>query len=336
MKRIVVCICAIMLLLSLCACESKQEKEAKLAYSEKRYADVVSVMEGETTDDPELLDMLTFSQAVISYEGKDYQTVVKLLENKSDDDPECLDMLAYSKANIAFAADDYDSVLQLIGADEHYSDDEIVMESWERVFTNTFDNADAEAYSEYAKMNGAPIVLALEIITDHCNDFDYDAFLFLDEVIDELSEGELLNNLTAYNQENMKTRTKAFLKGTWEWQMDQDTKSLVEIHVSDDDNQCVGYLTQVGDDLIRYSYHLGEVYWKEFVFDEEGKLVSMYNLTKLAGGQPVGSNAIIDIYFESDTMLIGLQKRNWFYNSQTVTPDRTWVKISDNYLSEQP
>ena len=121
-------------------------------------------------------------------------------------------------------------------------------------------------------------------------------------------------------------RTKAFLKGTWEWQQDYEEKTRVEVFVSEDDSECVGVVKNVGTSLSWYRYEVGEVYWKDFLF-EEGVLVSSFNLTKLQNGDPIGSTAFYTLYFDSGTIHIQLAPKS--SRHRITNSIRTWVKTTD-------
>lgn len=198
--------------------------------------------------------------------------------------------------------------------------------AWAEMLTEAYIYNDAKAYNSLVK-DGAPVDLAVSIITDACQEFDYNAFLFMDSLIKEARGGDLAEKLRMYDESSKKTRLKAFLSGTWEWVDEQEEHTLVEIQVSEDDSKCVGFIVQMGTSLGWYRYTVGEVYWWNFQFEEEN-LVDVMNRTRTTGGVSYENHATPFIYMESNRMMLELGKSN---DPRTTlsTKSRTWVKITD-------
>lgn len=198
--------------------------------------------------------------------------------------------------------------------------------AWAEMLYEAYVNNDVKAYNSIVK-DGAPVDLAVNIITDACQEFDYNAFLFMDSLIKEDRVGYLAEQLRAYSENSKKTRLKAFLSGTWEWVDEQESHTLVEVQVNEDDSKCVGFIVQVGTSLEWYRYTVGEVYWWNFQFDEEN-LVEMMNRTRTTGGVSYENHAFPFIYMDSNRMMLELGDSN---NPLTTlsTRARTWVKVTN-------
>jgi len=280
----------------LCGCSAKHIKDAKEAFAQKRYEDVVEALDGITVKDTEVIRIQAISEAYISYENEDHQRVVDLL-----------------------------------GKDKSYNNEQILMESWEKVFKGSAEAYDTDTFLKYAEMDYAPAEVASDSIIRQCDNYDYDMFLFLDQVTEEVKPGSLKTLLKAYSQDHGKTRTKAFLKGTWEIQSsDDEVKTRVDLYVSDDDAQCMGTIIQTDPNATKYRFYQGEAYWNQLVFEGD-QLVSLNNLAKTQYGRELWIPADVTLFFENDTMCLQFDEINWFYGTRMISTNATWMKISKEY-----
>lgn len=365
MQRKIALVLVLLLIVLLCgACESKQVSEAKTAFLEGRYGDVISLLkEQDVLEDDSLLriwklstaavaydageyqkvvdslhgidisqelyfaDLLLFSNAFLEFNQGNHENVVELLSGKILRDDEALnDIYNYSNAYLAYQNEDNLLVLDYLGENTRFSDDEIVLGAWKKVVLEAITEKNAETLCRYIDNRNSPTEFIYSIIARECESFNYDAFLIMDYLMENTKNEDLIERFQSFLKDNVKTRTKAFLKGTWELQSKNENKTTVNIHVVDDDTQCVGVVVKVGDDEKIYKFFSGEVYWKEFIF-EDGMLVGLFNQAKTQYGDAVGLQASVKVFFAPEVLNIQLPNKS-ASGLRVVNRDRTWVKIS--------
>ena len=152
------------------------------------------------------------------------------------------------------------------------------------------------------------------------NAFEYSAFCFVDELINELPEGYLRNKLSTYYENNEKTRVKAFLRGDWKMVYDAETgdEAIVTIHVYEEDSKCVAFLTKVSTFMERYFYEVNDLYWQDFSF-ENNQPISIHTLVRSTDGSTEGSIASFKLDMEAGEIHIHV--------TGTDVSDRIWQKV---------
>ena len=83
MKRIITLLLATVMIFVLSSCESENVKNAKAAYNEGKYSEVVELLSQEEDLSDSSKDMLTVSEANVLFENKDYVGAVKKLVTSS-------------------------------------------------------------------------------------------------------------------------------------------------------------------------------------------------------------------------------------------------------------
>ena len=176
-NKIRVVVMVVLICFLLCACESQNIRDSRVAFLEKRYEDVIILLENEKIDDPEIMKYLHFSQAMkaysegmyssvvdylrhedlseepefeeilvlsrayIAFENKEFQKVNELLSSiEQIDDVAIRDMQEYSIAQIAFADGRYEEVVDILGDKEQYNADPIVKDSWKVILSQYISN----------------------------------------------------------------------------------------------------------------------------------------------------------------------------------------------------
>ncbi len=163
----------------------------------------------------------------------------------------------------------------------------------------------------------------VEKVKEACAALDYDAFLFLDELIGALPEGDCKDALTQYAEESQITRLQAFLNGTWAWYYDQAMKPIVVELTVTPDGTGSGIVKQAGGHLARYRFAAGDVYWKDFEY-QSGNAFTCYNLTKNGYGTVFGANASATVDFENEVLHMHLTSDSLKVNDE----DRDWVRFT--------
>ena len=321
MKKGFIIAITLSLCITLCACESKAVKEAKAAYAEGNYEQVVATLSGEEITDEEVSNILFLSEVHVAYSNAEYQKVVDMLADYETDQTELQEMLTVSKANVAFSDKNYYEVVTLLCENESKTECGVYADAL-TILTedalNAFDTETIVALYETDESIGETVS---EFITDACSAFNYDAFLWLDKLVEMLPDSELKDNLSTYSAENGKTRTKAFMKGEWKIVYDEETQDadIVTLHVHEDDAKCVGFLTQVSEYLEDFYYEPNDLYWQDFIFDGNVP-VTVFNLTRYSNGVTNGKISTVELDIEAGKMYIHV--------TGTTRPDRIYEKVA--------
>ena len=253
-KGLSVILACIMLMLVFCSCESEQVKQAKEAYAEGKYAEVVELLSQEDNLNDSAQDMLTVSEANVMYENKEYLEAVKKITSSSAgiQNEQYEEMFNAALAD-AIANKSADNVLELLKIDESKGD------------------------------------AVYEAVTTACNEKDYNGFLVLDGLVEKLEDGDLKTKLATFDEEFDILRAEAFMVGTWERQ-DEGYDILPKVKVIPYDNNLVGRLIKVGDKQKEYHFQKDDIYWKDFEFESAKRFVCN-NLTRYSDGTPEGATA---------------------------------------------
>ena len=83
LKKTTVIFIGIIMILLLCSCDSEEVKQAKEAYADGNYDQVVELLSGQEDLSQEAQDMLTVSEANTAYENKEYMEAVTKLASTS-------------------------------------------------------------------------------------------------------------------------------------------------------------------------------------------------------------------------------------------------------------
>ena len=264
-RRISFLICCIMLAVFLCACESEQVKQAKTAYKDGKYSEVVELLSKEENLSDSAQNMLAVSEANVMYENKEYvEAVKKLASSKDGIKAEQFEEMFNAALTDAIANKSADDVIELLKLDESKSD------------------------------------AVYDAVTKACNDKDYNGFVVLDGMVEKLKDGDLKTKLSAFGEEHDLLRAEAFLVGTWERQ-DEDSETKPLVVVIPYKNNLVGRLEVVGDEQKQWHFEKDDVYWKDFEF-ESGERFYCYNLTRYDDGTVAGDTASCIINYEEGTI----------------------------------
>lgn len=270
MKKIIsVLLSCIIFILLCCSCESEQVKQAKAAYSDGKYSEVVELLSKEENLSESSQDMLTISEANVLYENKEYLEAVKKLASSKDGlQNEQYEEMFSEALNDAIANKSADNVIELLQLDDSKQD------------------------------------VIYEAVTTACNDKDYNGFLVLDGLIEKLEDGDLKTKFASFNDEYDLLRAEAFLVGTWEWQIEGNEK-FTKVKVVPYNNNLIGRIAEVGSDLEDYHYATDDMYWENFEFESDTSFI-VSNLTKTQDGTAMPQVSSGKIDYESGEIEINV------------------------------
>lgn len=165
-----------------------------------------------------------------------------------------------------------------------------------------------------------------EKVQEECNALNYDVFLFLDELIEKLPEGECRSSLSQYAGESEVIRLQAFLNGTWAWYFEEGVvnPAIVELNINPDGTG-TGIVVKAGGDLVKYRFVKGDVYWRDFEY-QSGNAYSCYNLTKTTSGTVHGATASVTVDYENEVLHMHLTP----ISHSVSNPDRDWVRYEQD------
>lgn len=285
MKKIVAIALIMNLCFSLCACGSSAKTDAKEKFKNENYEDVVAILEKEENLDDEMTEMLTVSKANVAYSNNDYIEVISILQDS-----------------------------------DTKQEQEIYVKSMEVLLDKALNEYNTELLVTLYSMDTSIEDSVFEAIINKANAFEYSAFCFVDELINELPEGYLRNKLSTYYENNEKTRVKAFLRGDWKMVYDAEIgdEAIVTIHVYEEDSKCVAFLTKVSTFMERYFYEVNDLYWQDFSF-ENNQPISIHTLVRYTDGSTGGSIASFKLDMEAGEIHIHV--------TDTDVSDRIWQKV---------
>ena len=265
MKRIITLLISAFLVFTLCSCESENVKNAKAAYEEGKYSEVIELLSQEENLNDNTKDMLAVSEANVLYENKEYvEAVKKLAETSEGIQSEQFEEWFNVALEDCIANKSPDGIIELLAVDESKSD------------------------------------AVYDAVTEACNNKDYNGFLTLDGLVEKLEDGDLKTKLAAFGEEFDILRAEAFLVGTWEWQREGEETST-KVKVIPYNNNLAGRLTKVGSFLEEYHFQKDDVYWENFEFENSKKFIC-YNLTRYEDGTVAGRTASGKINYKKGTV----------------------------------
>ena len=180
MKRIITLLLSAFLIFTLCSCESENVKNAKAAYEEGKYSEVIELLSQEENPNVNTKDMLAVSEANVLYENKEYvEAVKKLAETSEGIQSEQFEEWFNAALEDCIANKSPDGIIELLAVDESKSD------------------------------------AVYDAVTEACNNKDYNGFLVLDGLVEKLEDGDLKTKLAAFGDEFDILRAEAFLVGNW-------------------------------------------------------------------------------------------------------------------------
>lgn len=268
MKRVSTIVVSLFLIFSLYACESRNIKEAKEAFGNGEYRNVISLLEGEKNIDSELSGMLTISKANVAFSNKDYIEAIKYLSNVKNG----THMNTYS-------------------------------ESVQRCIEKAVKTSDADLLAQLISADNSTEEKIKTTLIDGCNSLDFKYFNILDSVINSFDETDMKADLIEYRDSNKINRAKAFLIGEWELQSNTQIKTVVKIQISE--NELVGTVKQVSENEAQYKIAVSDTYWKKFAFVDENTF-SCYNLMKTINGNVLDVPTVGEINYETGSIALYL------------------------------
>lgn len=286
MKKAVILISVILIILTLCACDSEAVAAAKKAYAESNYEEVVAVLADEEITDASIAEMLFVS-----------------------------------KANIAFSEGKYFEVVSLLQNTLNYSENELYNKSLNAAIKVALETYDVSLLVDVYELDTSIEEYVYQALTEACAAFEYDAFNFMERLIEKLPEGNLKESLSVYSEGSQKNKVKAFMRGDWKIVYDEESQdvAIVSVRVHEDDEKCVGFLTQVSKFMERYYYEVNDIYWKDFVF-EKNFPIYVYNTVRYDTGAISGEVSTVELDMENAKMYIHV--------TGTVNPDRVYYKVA--------
>ena len=269
LKRVLVLLLSLVMLLVLCSCDSEQVKNAKEAYAEGEYAEVVKSLSEEENLDQSAQDLLIVSEANVAFENEDYLGAVQKLVTSSK------------------------------GLNE---------EQYEEMFTAALEDAVSKGSTEnilaLLEIDASKEDAVFEAITTACKEKNYNGFLTLDGLVAGLEDGDLKTKLADFDKEYETLRAEAFMVGNWEWTRTGDDKAC-KLSVVTYGDGLIGRLTELGTFMVQYHYNVDDVYWKDFQFDSKDSFLC-YNLTRYndAAGTAIGEIASGKIDYENKSITL--------------------------------
>lgn len=281
-RRITMIIIVLTMAIVFCACDSQEVKDAKAAYEEGDYAKTVELLSKEENLNQETQDILIISEANVLYKDKKYlEAVKKLVTSSQGTQAEQYEKMFGAALDDAIATRSPDNIIELLKIDETKTDD---------------------VYKD---------------ITKACKEKNYSGFVVMEGLIEKLDDGDLKTKLSSFGKEYANLKPEAFIVGTWERQrIDDKTKGKVKVIPYN--NNFIGRLEAVGSSSEKYQFHKGDVYWKDFQFENEDKFLC-YNLTKDTDGNVYGETVSGDIDYKKETITIQF--------TQSVVKENTWKRL---------
>lgn len=321
MKRVVALIIVILMSLTLCACDSESVAAAKKAYADSNYEEVIAVLADEEITDSKVAEMFIVSKVYVAYDNGEYKNVVELLSGTEAEDPELNKILVISKANLAFAENQYYDAIYLLQSIENYNENEHYNKALDAAVKNAVETYDVSSLVDVYGLDESIEERVYQTITEACMSFDFDAFCYMEDLIEELPEGTLKENLSKYAAGNKKTKVKSFMNGEWKWNCGEDgnEEARVTLYMNEDDEKCIGFLSQCSKLMESFYYKENDLYWQEFIFAGEFP-VSVVNTTRDTYGNIVGEKVSVKLDIDNSKMTIHL--------SEATYPDRVWEKVS--------
>lgn len=269
MKKITVLIIAIIMTLVLCACDSQEVKDAKAAYEEGDYAKTVELLSKEKDLDQDAKDILIFSEAnVLNKDGKNLDAVKKLVTCSQGTQAEQFEEMYTAALDDAIATKAPDSVIELLKIDETKTD------------------------------------AVYDTITKACKDKDYNGFVVLEGLVENLDDGDLKTKLSEFAKEYTILKAQSFMLGTWERHVEGVEKNARVKIVSYNDNY-VGRVVRVGDDQKDYHFKEDDILMQDFEFENGDKFIYS-GLVKYTDGSSEREIATGTIDYKKDTYSVQL------------------------------
>lgn len=321
MKKIASIVLFVLLLIALTACESSTVKNARAAYENQEYKEVVSLLKNYETKDPEVQSMLLASRIHVAYNKKDYEEAVDLTK-EFDEVPEDLEkIVALSKANLAVEEKDYAKAVFLLSEFEDRFEHKVYQIAVAYAVETALAEFDVEATVDLCKAESQVEDTVYQLILEKCSAFDYDYFVFAEALAEELPDTVLKLELTRYLSANTKNKTKAFMQGEWLIVYDEATNdtAVVNLQMNETDSMCVGYLVSFSDFLAEYNYAENDIYWKYFNFNNDMP-VSVDNMVRTPSSARYVS-ATVELDMEKEELHIHVP--------DTVNVDRVYTKVKD-------
>lgn len=320
MKKLVTFIVAIVCLITITACGSTTVSDAKNAFQTNDYKTVVSLLENFESEDPEVQSMLLISKIYIAYEEKDYLSVVEQAAELGELSEDMQQMVTLSQANIDFESKNFSKVVSLLSNWKNRYDLDLYTISIVYAVDTAFSNYDSTSLLNLYESDNEIEDTLYQLITEKCNSFDYDCFIFAEEFTNLLPDTMLKLELDRYLSNSEKIKTKAFMQGDWIIVYDEETNdtATVRCHVHEDDTQCVGVLIQFSEFMSDYHYAENDMYWTGFTF-ENNVPVAVNNLVRYTNGDYYYTAAAVELSFEEEQMEIHV--------TGTTNPDRIYKKV---------
>lgn len=319
----------ILLVLFLTGCGSQKVSSARTAYTNGDYQAVIAALEGvELTEDADR-NMLLSAKAQVAYAAQNYEEVVTLLGEGPCEDNDLENIRQLSKGQIAYAAQDYETVLETLGDRDDRDNLEIYSLAQKSVLRESVQAQNIESVIQILNDTPALQDTVVSDVSEACGGMDYSAFLFLDQLIEELPEGECRNALSTYAGENAVLRLQAFLNGTWEWHEEGDSEpAVVELTVQSDGTG-IGILKRVSPAQVKYGFETGDIYWKDFHYLSGNTFACSHLLRTTEGGVIEGyayttadfDRGVIHVHITPVTGTVQNQDREWTRCEKTVEPD---------------
>ena len=286
MRRFILLALLTLSIIVLSACDSEEVKQAKEAYENKDYAKTVEILSKEKIEDDDVKDIMTFSEAHILLDKKDYAAAVE-------------------KAASASAGKESDEYKEI----------------YKEALDNAVDNYDAKKAAAILKVDSSKEKSVYKKVKKECDDLNYDAFVFSDELLKAIGEGELKDKLSSYAKENWKKKVSAFLIADWEWV--ENTKKRTTVRVVQYKDDFLGKVTTVGDLEKDYHYKKDDLYWQKFDIVDE-KSVNCENLTKTEDGSPLPETVTMHLNYKKNRISIHMTGTAG-YNLRSL--DRIWKRL---------
>lgn len=320
MRKLVTFIVAIVCLITITACGSTTVSDAKTAFQSNDYKTVVSLLENFESEDPEVLSMLLISKIYIAYEDKNYQSVVEQAAELGELSEDMQQMVTLSQANIEFESKNYSEVVSLLSSWENRYDLDLYTISIAYAVDTAFSNYDSTSLLNLYEADKEIEDSLYQLITEKCNSFDYDCFIFAEEFTNVLPDTMLKLELNRYLSNSEKIRVKSFMQGDWIIVYDEATNdtATVRCHVHEDDTQCVGVLIQFSEFMSDYHYAENDMYWTGFTF-ENNVPVAVNNLVRYTNGDYYYTTAAVELSYEEEQIKIHV--------TGTTNPDRIYKKV---------
>lgn len=245
------------------------------------------------------------SKANEAFENENYSEVIEILKNSKSDDGELKTIENISRGCVAAEKGNYSQAVELLSKEELTENQQAVLDkSFETLLSKSFDKNNVEdTLSAVEKMNASTnskntiSEYFYELIDQKYTSEKYEDFIFVDNLIEKISDEEISKTIQKKKAESVNARTEAYLYGTWV-RKDGTNFDEMKIEVKKTEKGLVGLVIKGIGDIAS-----NETKWKDgYIIDEN--TFSIEDLSKSSDGYGDYSTSTCTIDYNEERIFL--------------------------------